>query len=186
MKQALMQATSGDMNPQDLRRRIQWDDSAEMRLRRAAIGTSLVGIASMAIVTLFQTGVIKHLPDPPLESFHSDKVNSSSVAFGYGMPDGPITLGAHAVNIALAAAGPPERHRDRPWIPLLATAIAGAQAAVAAKYLFYQMPKVDKAWCGYCITDALTHFGTFALTLPEAGKAVAALMESRLPGPQPH
>ncbi len=174
MKQLLMRATSGGMDPQQLRREIQHNDSAEMRLRRAIVGTSLVGMASMAIVSLFQTGAIRHLPDPPLESFHSDKVNSSRTAYGYGMPDGPITLGMHAANLALAAAGPPDRARTRPWLPLLAAAFAGAQAAVAAKYLFHQMPKVDRAWCGYCITDALAHFATFALTLPEAGRAVSA------------
>lgn len=181
MKQALMHATSGDMNPQDLRRRIQWDDSSEMRLRRAVVGVSLVGAASMAIVSLFQTGIIKHLPDPPVQRphFHSDKVNSSTEAFGYGMPDGPIALTTHGVNTMLAAAGPPGRYRDRPWIPILATAFAGAQAAVAAKYLFYTMPKVDKAWCPYCITDALMHFATFALTVPETGKAIAALSRDR-------
>src|SRR3546814_7620512 len=107
--------------------------------------------------------------------FHSDKVNSSNEAYGYGMPDGPLTLAAHSANVVLAAAGPPERYQDRPWIPLLASMISGTQAAVAAKYLFYTMPKVDKAWCPYCITDALTHFATFALTLPETGKALVAL-----------
>ena len=143
-----------------------------MRLRRAIVASSLVGMGSMAIVSMFQTGIIRHLPDPPLESFHSDKVNSSSTAYGYGMPDGPITLGMHAANLALAAAGPPGRARERPWLPLLAAGFAGAQAAVAAKYLFHQMPKVDRAWCGYCITDALAHFATFAFTLPETAKAL--------------
>jgi hypothetical protein len=107
MKQAMMHATSGERDPRKLRREIQHDDSAGMRLRRAIVASSLVGMGSMAIVSMFQTGMIRHLPDPPLESFHSDKVNSSSTAYGYGMPDGPITLGMHAANLALAAAGPP-------------------------------------------------------------------------------
>ena len=77
--------------------------------------------------------------------------------------------------MTLAAAGPPARWRNRPWIPILATLTSFAQAAVAAKYLFYQMPKVKKAWCPYCIVDALTHFATFALTLPESAKAVRNL-----------
>lgn len=34
------------------------------------------------------------------------------------------------------------------------------------------MPKVDKAWCPYCVVDALTHFATVALTIPEAAKAL--------------
>src|SRR3546814_12290585 len=80
--------------------------------------------------------------------FHSDKVNSSNEAYGYGMPDGPLTLAAHAANIVLAAAGPPERYQDRPWIPLLASMISGTQAAVAAKYLFYTMPRSEERRVG--------------------------------------
>ena len=30
------------------------------------------------------------------------------------------------------------------------------------------MPKVDKAWCPYCVVDALTHFATLGLAVPEA------------------
>lgn len=34
---------------------------------------------------------------------------------------------------------------------------------------------LDKAWCPCCIVDALTHFATVALTLPEALKSVRKL-----------
>lgn len=178
MKELLRRAIGGDMDAQELRRSIQNDDSIEMRSRRGIVGVSLVGIASMGIVALYQTGILRHLPDPPTRRphFHSDKVNMSDEAFGYGMPDGPIALAAHAVNLALAAAGPPDRHQLRPWLPLLAALLSGGQAAVAAKYLFHQMPKVDRAWCPYCVLDAATHFATFALTLPEAVRAGAALL----------
>lgn len=178
MKELLRQAVGGDMAPQELRRRIRSDRGAEMRLRRGIVGLSLVGIASMGVVALYQTGLLRHLPDPPTRRphFDSEKVNSSDEAFGYGMPDGPIALAAHAVNLAIAAAGPPGRHRTRPWLPLLAALLSGTQAAVAARYLFHQMPKVDRAWCPYCVADALTHFATFALTLPEAARAGAMLV----------
>lgn len=176
MKQLLMRATSGSLEPQQLRREIQDADTPEMRARRGIIGVSLLGIASMAIVSLYQMGIVRHLPDPPVRRphFHSDKVNASKEAFGYGMPDAPLTIAAHATNMVLAAAGPASRYRNRPWLPLLATALAAAQASVAAKYLFYQMPKVDRAWCPYCIVDALTHFATAALTLPEARRAITS------------
>src|SRR3546814_13978507 len=125
-------------------------------------------MASMGIVSLLQMGIVKHLPDPPTRRphFHSDKVNSSNEAYGYGMPDGPLTLAAHAANIVLAAAGPPERFHDRPWLPLLASMISGTQAAVAAQILLLTIPNVDMAWCPFCITDAPTHFPMFALPLP--------------------
>ena len=42
---------------------------------------------------------------------------------------------------------------------------------MAAKYLFYQMPRVDRAWCPYCIVDALVHFANLGLVLPEAAEA---------------
>lgn len=177
-QQLLREALSGDMEPRELQRRMQNDESRNMRLRRGAVMVSLAGIASMAIVSLYQTGRVRHLPDPPTRwpHFHSDKVNASEEAFGYGMPDGPITLVAHAVNLALASAGPPDRAKSRPWLPLLAAALSAPQAAVAAKYLFYQMPQVDEAWCPYCVLDALTHFATLGLVAPEAVEAARNLL----------
>lgn len=174
MKQLLMQATSGDMSPEELQQQIQNSDSKEMGYRRAIVGVSLVGIGAMAIVSLLQTGMVKHLPDPPVKKphFDSDRVNSTEEAYSYGMPDGPLTIATHSASLAIAAAGPPDRYKNRPWLPLLATALALPQAAIAAKYLFYQMPKVDKAWCPYCVTDALMHFATVALTIPESLKAL--------------
>ena len=177
MKNPLMWATSGDLSPSELRRAIQEGTDQDIVLRRAITAVSLVGVASMAIVSLLQMGVVKHLPDPPTRrpNWDSDKVNSSDEAYGYGMPDAPLTVFAHGANMTLAAAGPPDRWRNRPWIPLLATLTSAAQAAVAAKYLFYQMPKVEKAWCPYCIVDALSRFATLTLTLPETAKAVRRL-----------
>lgn len=177
MKELLIQATSGDMSPEELQERIQNSDAPEMRYRRGIAAVSLIGIAAIGAVSLLQMGLVKHLPDPPVNKphFDSDKVNSSKEAYSYGMPDGPLTIAAHATSLAIAAAGPPDRYKDRPWLPLLATALALPQAAIAAKYLFYQMPKVDKAWCPYCVTDALMHFATVALTLPESVRALESL-----------
>jgi hypothetical protein len=57
MKQLLMQATSGDMSPEELQEQIQNSDSPEMACRRAIVGVSLIGIGAMAIVSLLQTGL---------------------------------------------------------------------------------------------------------------------------------
>ncbi|WP_202967212.1 vitamin K epoxide reductase family protein [Nitrospira moscoviensis] len=163
-------ATEG-RDPQRLRADLRDDRSPHMRRRRAITVLSLVGMASMAIVSLFQMGVIRHLPDPPSRRFHSDKVNASSTAYHYGVPDGPLSLAAHALNAVLAGLGGAGRARRAPWIPLLAAGKAAAGAGVAAKYLFHQMPVVEQAWCGYCIVDALAHLGACALALPEAIEA---------------
>jgi uncharacterized membrane protein len=91
------------------------------------------------------------------------------------VPDGTLSLVGHATTIALTAWGGPERPHTEPWIPLAAAAITPAAAAVAGKYLFYQMPVVEKKACVYCIVDALAHLGAFAFALPDARRALAEL-----------
>ena len=150
------------------------DDSDELWRRRAVIGASLVGIASMAATTLLQTGLLKHLPDPPIPGFNSDKVNLSEDAFPLGVPDGTLALAGFAANLPLAAFGGADRARRQPWVPLIATAKAAADAAVAGWY-FYQMPTKEQAWCAYCVTAALANFAILALSVPEARKALGAL-----------
>jgi uncharacterized membrane protein len=157
--------------PRRLRTQLQNDDSPEMRLRRTVVAANLIGIGAMTLTTLLQSGIVRQLPDPPIGNFKTKKVNSSDEAYSYGGPDSPINIAAHALNIILATTGGPNRTHKHPWLPLLAASVAAPQAAVAAKYLFYQMPYVDRAWCPYCILDALMHFANLALTLPEAKKA---------------
>jgi uncharacterized membrane protein len=161
--------------PSSLRNYLQDGSDANLSLRRGAVAVSLIGIAAMAATALLQMGLVKRLPDPPAGNFDTKKVNSSDEAYSYGGPDSPIAITGHGVNMVLASMGGADRAERQPWLPVLAAVIAGLQASTAARYLFHTMPKVDKAWCPYCITDALTHFATLAFTLPEALKAVRKL-----------
>ncbi len=155
---------------QKLRRELQNGTGEDIKRRRKIIGLSLLGIGAMTAVTLLQTGIIKHLPDPPIEDFDSDKVNSSDTAYAMGVPDGAVSLASLAVNIPLAAFGGENRAEEMPLVPIAAAAKASVEAVVAGWY-FYQMPTKEKAWCGYCIVGALTNVGIAALTLAEAKKA---------------
>ncbi|MBA3575813.1 MAG: vitamin K epoxide reductase family protein [Pseudonocardiales bacterium] len=163
-------------DPAQLRCYLQEGSDEHLWLRRGTIAVSLIGIAAMAATTLFQMGVVRDLPEPPLGNFDTKKANSSEEAYSYGGPDSPIAITTHGVNMVLASMGAADRTRQQPWLPILATLFASAQAVTAGKYLFYTMPKVDKAWCPYCIVDALTHFATVAFTLPEAGAALRRLV----------
>ena len=51
--------------------------------RHAVIALSGVGMANATIVALRQLNVIRHLPDPPLASFHADLVTTSPQSFVY-------------------------------------------------------------------------------------------------------
>jgi len=162
------------LTPDELRTHLQESSSADMKRRRAIIGLSLFGMANMALVTLLQTGLLKHLPDPPSDHFDSDKVNSSETAYQLGTPDGTLSLAGLAMNLPLAGFGGDSRAERTPYVPLAASVKSGLEAVAAAWY-FYQMPSKEKKWCAYCIGGAIANFGIFALTVPEALKAIKYL-----------
>lgn len=161
--------------PTQLRQELQKGSSGDLRRRRWIIGCSLVGMASMAAVTLLQTGIVKHLPDPPIDSFDSDKVNSSETAYSLGAPDGTLSLATLAMNVPLAAFGGEDRAREIPVVPIVVAAKASVEA-LASGWFFYQMPAKEKKWCGYCIAGAAANMAVFLLTLPEAKRAVSNLL----------
>lgn len=176
MSNELAKTLTGGLNPTELREELQTNKSKNLKRRRAIIGLSLVGMGAMTAVTLLQTGIIKHLPDPPIDGFDSDKVNSSDTAYALGTPDGTISLASLAANIPIAAFGGANRAEKQPLVPLFAAGKSVVEA-VAAGWYFYQMPTKQKAWCGYCIVGALANFGIAALSLPEAIDAFNSLTE---------
>ncbi len=166
------------MDTQQLRKELQEGSTADLKNRRAVIVASLAGIASMTAVTLLQTGIIRHLPDPPVGNFDSDKVNSSDTAYRFGLPDGPVSLASLALNIPIAAFGGAERVRKHPWLSIFAAGKAVAEA-VAASWYFYQMPAKEKAWCGYYIRGAgqYRHCGT---NYPRSRRGNFHLVEAKI------
>lgn len=162
------------LTPVELRTQLQESTDSDMRRRRGIVIASLAGMGSMAAVTLLQTGVVKHLPDPPLAGFDSDKVNSSRTAYALGTPDGTLSLAGLAMNVPLAGFGGVSRAERTPYVPIAAAVKSGVEA-IAAGWYFYQMPAKEKKWCAYCIAGAIANFTVFALTLPEAVRAFRRL-----------
>jgi len=152
--------------PRQLRTDLQRNNTTPMLLRRAIIGTSVIGMAAMVPVTMLQTGLIHHLPDPPLRGFHSDAANSSLIAYRFGVPDGAMSVASFAVNIPLTAFGTADRAQTKPLIPLIAAGKAAVDIATSAWY-FNEMRR-GKKWCPYCIVGAISSLAVFLLTFPEA------------------
>ncbi len=177
MEMEITETFSGDLSPQVLRKELQEKETKGLRRRRAIIGLSLLGMGAMTAVSLFQTGIIKHLPDPPIDSFDSDKVNSSDTAYALGVPDGTLSLASLAANIPIAAFGGTDRAEKQPLVPIFAAGKSLVEAVVAGWY-FYQMPTKEKAWCGYCIMGAFANVGVAVLTLPEAIEALENLKKN--------
>ena len=161
---------------QQLRRELQNGTGEDLNYRRGIIALSLIGMGAMTAVTLLQTGIVKHLPDPPLPDFDSDKVNSSDTAYALGVPDGAMSLASLAANIPIAAFGGEDRAEKMPLVPIASATKSVVEAAVAGWY-FYQMPAKEKKWCAYCIVGAAANIGIAALSLFEAKKAWKNLTE---------
>lgn len=159
-------------SPRQLREELQHGRSGDMTRRRAIVVLALVAMASMTVVTLFQTGVIGHMPDPPGVWFDSAKVNSSEQAYRFGLPDGAFVLVSLGITIVLAAFGGLDRAAQHAWIPIVFTAKAGVDAFFSGLYL-WNMITVQKVACLYCIVTALATFAILALTLPELTHAIA-------------
>lgn len=162
----------GGAGPAAARRTLRESGAPEVILRRAIVATSLFGIGAMAVIALFQSGLLRRLPDLPLEDFRSDEVNASDTAYGWGMPDSPLSIGAHAASLAVATVGDEDRAQAHPWLPLAASAVAAPAAITSARYLFYDMPVREKGWCPYCIVDALAHIAVLGFTFWESRKAL--------------
>jgi hypothetical protein len=130
-------------------------------------------MAAMVPVALPQLGAVSHWPDPPIRGFDSDAANLSPEASRIGVPDGALVPGSMAVSALLAALGPADRWRARPWLPWAISAKALIDVAGAAGY-FHRMLSGQAAWCGYRIVGAAASLGIFLLTLPESYKAAPA------------
>lgn len=94
--------------PRELSRDLRLATDPDLRRRRWLVGISLAGVAIGQIVTLYQTGILRRLPDPPVGPFNSERVNASDYAYKrLQVPDAVLMIGTYAVTAGLAAAGGP-------------------------------------------------------------------------------
>ncbi|GAA4401690.1 hypothetical protein GCM10023187_16100 [Nibrella viscosa] len=128
--------------------------------RRQIAALSAIGLIDFSVISLYQLGVIKSLPDLPGELFDSNTINAANDAQVMGIPDGPVSLSLYAANVLLAAGAIKSRKRGNVFDWLLAGSVLG-QAAGGAYYL-YNMAAVQKKVCVYCVTGALLNFATLA------------------------
>ena len=163
------------LSPKQLSRALRTGTSDALAKRRGVLALSLTAAGSMGLISLYQMGVIRHLPDLPLPYFDADKVDASAEAYAYfSAPDGPLGLASYAATAVLAAVGGPDRAKTTPWLPILAALKTGADAAVAAKLTADQWTK-HRAFCVWCLVAAGATFATVPLALPEARAALRHL-----------
>jgi uncharacterized membrane protein len=145
------------------------DHSEATKHRRQIASLAALGLLDFSVISLFQLGYIKKMPDLPGKLFDSEKVNSSKEAVLLGIPDGVISLGMYAATMFLATLASNKKKKAK-WLDYLLGGIIAGQALGAAHYL-YVMSAVHKKVCLYCVGGAAINFA--------AVKPMVALLKSK-------
>ena len=169
------------MKPEVLSAELRTGSGSFLGLRRGIVGLAMVASGAMGLITLYQMGIIKHLPEPPLPGLDADKVDASGEAYSrFSTPDGVLGLGNYAMTMGLAAMGGKDRAQRQPWIPLLLAAKVGFDLSQAIRLFFDQKSKYH-AFCSWCLLAAGSTVATVPLVIPETYAALGQLA-SRIKG----
>jgi hypothetical protein len=147
------------------------DDCRFLLHRRIAMALTVVGMTSLAVISLYQIGFLKRLPEPPLAGLDSEKVNGSAEAFEIlNTPDAVLGLGSYAVTLGLETFGGTNRSRSNPWLPLALAAKCGVDVVQAAR-LTRKSWVTFQAFSFYSLITVAATFFTLPVVLPEAWAA---------------
>ena len=149
-----------------------------LRRRRGIFGLFLAASASMGVIALYQLGIVKHVPEPRLPGFDSDKVTGSAKAYSLlATPDAVLAMSSYAVTMTLVAMGSSDRAKDNPLLPIAMAAKVGFDAVLAAKYTADEWTKY-RALCFWCAAASAATIAAVPLVIPEARNAIHRLTNS--------
>ncbi|NEQ27358.1 MAG: vitamin K epoxide reductase, partial [Microcoleus sp. SIO2G3] len=107
------------MEPKQLSHELREGQSPDLDRRRWIIGLSMLGATMGQIVSLYQTGILKELPDLPIPFVDSDRVDASEYAYSrLNTPDGPLMTINYGITAWLASTGGQNRARENPLVPI--------------------------------------------------------------------
>jgi uncharacterized membrane protein len=148
----------------------------DLQKRRKILGLSALGLLDFALISLYQAGVIKKLPELPFPGFDSNKVNAAPDAYQMGAPDATISAWIYATNMLLATVGGTEHSGRKPIYDLLLGTTIAANAAGALYYL-YNMTFYQKKVCPYCIAGAAINLASAVIMRPVFMKSLSKLLK---------
>ncbi len=162
-------------NPETLSRELRLGSGRFLQRRRRVLGLSLVASGAMAPIALYQMGVIRHLPEPPLPRLNADKVDAAAEAYAMlRTPDAVLGLVSYAVTAWLATLGGEDRAKAHPWVPLAMAGKVAIDAAAGAKLTVDQWTR-HRAFCTWCLLAAGASIATVPQVIPEARAALQRL-----------
>ena len=113
------------------------------------LGLALASLLPMLAVCMRQLGIVRHLPDPPLPGFCTDRVTTSRAAHPFGIPDSLLWIPGAVADLLAATVA---RHLVcRVWWLAAAVLVQDLAFSLFALWLLLQMSTRLKAWCVYCL-----------------------------------
>lgn len=146
-------------------------DDPLLTSRRRVAGLSLVATGALGVVALYQYGLLRRVPEPPLPFLDADSVDATGSAYLLlHTPDAALGMASYAATLALAGMGAADRHVTAPWLPLL---LAGKVAldAVSSGFLTAEQLSGHRKLCSWCTTAAAASLLSVPAVLPEARAA---------------
>ncbi len=164
--------TLTDLTPEQLSADLREGSSKFLKNRRSIVGLSLFSAGVMGGIGLYQMGVFKKIPEPPLPRLNAEKVNGSAQAYSHlATPDALLGMTSYAITACLAGAGAQSRWKTHSWIPLGMAAKTILDAAMAGKLTVDQWTKY-RAFCFWCLLTTAATLSVLPLAWPEARAAL--------------
>ena len=146
--------------------------------RRAIAGLTSFASVALGVVGLYQFGIIRRVPEPPLSLLDADRVDASGEAYQQlKTPDAALGLVSAAATLVLAGMGARDRAETAPWVPLALAAKTAADAGAGLYLLVEQISKHRKI-CSWCTVAAIAQLMTLPVAVPEARAALRTLRAS--------
>lgn len=161
------------LSPSELSQQLREGQGPDLARRRAGIGLSLAGAVIGAVVTAYQTGLIRRLPDIlPGRIWDAEKVDASDYAYRrLQQPDAPAMIVTYGLTAMALSAGGRDRARENPALPVIASLKAVGDLGVCVALAIDEW-RENRRLCSWCQVATLISAATAALTLPEALRAV--------------
>ncbi len=150
-------------------------DSPHLAARRRMALLQTLAAWALSVVGLYQFGVLRRVPEPPLPGLDADAVDASGEAYSLLLtPDSTLGIASAGVSLVLAGVGGADRATAQPLLPLALFAKSLLDAAGGLYLTAEQLTKHRKV-CSWCTVTSLALVASAPVAWPEARDALRAL-----------
>jgi uncharacterized membrane protein len=142
-------------------------DHPDLSRRRKIVARYAVATLSMGLASLYQTGMVRRVPELPFDRFDANRIEASAQGYQVlGVPDAVLAVFNNASTMLLATLGGPGA-RPRALRALLAAKVTVDSAYVAK--LAVDQATQHKLLCTYCLVASAATWGALAPAWRQAG-----------------